>query len=89
MSSDAAIATTLGEKVVGSTNIADGAVTAAKLATSGVTAGTYSAVQVTDKGIVTAGAQMFEFGTEVGVVSPSSTLAIGGFYLELLGTVAE
>lgn len=89
LSSDAAIATTLGEKVVGSTNIADGAVTAAKLATSGVTAGTYSAVQVTDKGIVTAGAQMFEFGTEVGVVSPSSTLAIGGFYLELLGTVAE
>lgn len=89
LSSDAAIATTLGEKVVGSTNIADGAVTAAKLATSGVTAGTYSAVQVTDKGIVTAGAQMFEFGTEVGVVSPSSTLAIGGFYLELLGTVEE
>lgn len=89
LSSNADIATTLGEKVVGSTNIADGAVTAAKLATSGVTAGTYSAVQVTDKGIVTAGAQMFEFGTEVGVVSPSSTLAIGGFYLELLGTVAE
>ena len=89
LSSNAAITTTLGEKVVGSTNIADGAVTAAKLATSGVTAGTYSAVQVTDKGIVTAGAQMFEFGTEVGVVSPSSTLAIGGFYLELLGTVEE
>ena len=51
------------------------------LANSGVTAGTYSAVSVNNKGIVTAGAQMIEVGTS-GQTTPSSSLAVGGIFFK-------
>ena len=49
------------------------------LGDSGVTAGTYSAVQVNAKGIAVAGGQMIEIGTS-SQTSPSSTLATGGLF---------
>lgn len=51
------------------------------LANSGVTAGTYSAVTVNAKGIVTAGAQFIEVGAE-GQTSPSANLAVGGIFFQ-------
>jgi hypothetical protein len=55
----------------------------ADLPDSGVDAGTYSAVAVNDKGIVTAGAQMIEVGA-AGVATPSESLAINGiFFLDI------
>ena len=53
------------------------------LANSGVTAGTYSAVTVNSKGLVTAGAKTIEFGTS-GQTTPSASLAIGGIFLKQL-----
>lgn len=53
------------------------------LANSGVTAGTYSAVQVDAKGRVTAGAQLVEWGTS-GQSAPTSNLALGGLFFELV-----
>ena len=51
------------------------------LANSGVTAGTYSVVQVNAKGIVTAGNQLIEVGT-TGQTTPSATLAVGGIFFK-------
>lgn len=51
------------------------------LANSGVTAGTYSAVTVNAKGLVTAGGQMIEVGTSS---TPSSSLAVGGLFFKPL-----
>jgi hypothetical protein len=49
-----------------------------------VTAGTYSAVQVNQKGLVTAGGQFIEVGSLSGVNAPTSALASGGlFFLEI------
>lgn len=53
------------------------------LPNSGVTAGTYSAVEVNAKGIVTSGGQMIEVGV-VANGTPSSNLAVGGLYFQLL-----
>ena len=49
------------------------------LGDSGVTAGTYSAVQVNAKGIAVAGGQMLEIGP-ASQTTPSSTLATGGLF---------
>ena len=51
------------------------------LAPSGVTEGTYSAVSVNSKGIVTAGAQMIEVGA-TGQTTPSASLAVGGLFFK-------
>lgn len=53
------------------------------LKNSGVTAGTYSAVTVDAKGIVTAGAQSIEVGAS-GQGTPSASLAIGGLFFKML-----
>jgi len=57
---------------------------AVTLANTGVTAGTYSAVAVDAKGRVTAGSQIIEWGTS-GQTTPSSNLAVGGLFFELIG----
>lgn len=54
------------------------------LANSGVSAGTYSVVQVDAKGRVTAGNQIVEYGTS-GQTTPSTNLAVGGIFFELVG----
>ncbi len=51
-----------------------------ELGASGVTAGTYSAVQVNAKGLVTAGANMIEFDSGTG--QPSTSLAVGGLFFK-------
>ena len=51
------------------------------LKASGVSAGTYSAVTVNTKGIVTAGAQMIEVGA-AGQSAPSANLAVGGIFFK-------
>ena len=51
------------------------------LKASGVSAGTYSAVTVNTKGIVTAGAQMIEVGV-AGQSAPSANLAVGGIFFK-------
>lgn len=51
------------------------------LANSGVTAGTYSAVTVNAKGLVTAGAQFIEVGSS-GQTTPSASLAVGGIFFK-------
>lgn len=48
---------------------------------SGVAAGTYSVVQVDEKGIVKSGAQLIEVGEE-GQDTPSASLAIGGLFFK-------
>lgn len=53
------------------------------LKNSGVTAGSYSAVTVDAKGIVTGGAQSIEVGTS-GQSAPSASLAIGGLFFKML-----
>lgn len=55
---------------------------AVTLAASGVTAGTYSAVSVNAKGLVTAGAQLIEFGDKTGTNTPTANLAIGGIFFK-------
>lgn len=55
----------------------------AVLADTGVSAGTYSAVTVNSKGLVTAGGQMIEVGT-TGHNTPSQNLAVGGLFFELM-----
>lgn len=53
------------------------------LSNSGVSAGTYSAVQVNAKGIVTSGGQVIEVGSS-GQTAPSDTLVAGGlFFMEV------
>lgn len=51
------------------------------LSDSGVTAGTYSAVSVDEKGRVTAGGQTLEIGS-TGQTTPSSTLVVGGLFFK-------
>lgn len=51
------------------------------LKASGVTAGTYSAVTVNAKGIVTYGSQVIEVGT-TGQTTPSASLAAGGLFFQ-------
>ncbi len=58
-----------------------GGIPSSDLANSGVTAGTYSAVTVNAKGLVTAGAQMIEVGS-TGQTAPSTTLAVGGIFFQ-------
>ena len=53
------------------------------LAKSGVTAGTYSVVQVDDYGRVVTGAQSIEVGIS-GQTAPSTTLAVGGIFFQKL-----
>lgn len=53
------------------------------LGDSGVTAGTYSAVQVNAKGIAVAGGQMIEIGTS-GQDTPSASLATGGLFFKVV-----
>lgn len=55
---------------------------AVTLAASGVTAGTYSAVSVNTKGLVTAGAQLIEVGNKTGTNTPTANLAIGGIFFK-------
>lgn len=55
---------------------------AVTLAASGVTAGTYSAVNVNAKGLVTAGAQLIEVGNKTGTNTPTANLAIGGIFFK-------
>lgn len=51
------------------------------LANSGVTAGSYSAVTVNAKGIVTAGGNSIEVGT---AATPSANLMVGGLYIQTI-----
>lgn len=53
----------------------------AALSTTGVTAGTYSAVTVDLKGRVTAGAQFLEVGA-AGQTAPTTSLAVGGLFFK-------
>lgn len=53
------------------------------LSNTGVTAGSYSVVTVDAKGRATAGGQIVEFGAS-GATNPSSALAIGGLFFELV-----
>lgn len=62
--------------------IADGAVTTAKLSTTGITAGTYTALTVDNKGRATAGGTSIEFGTS-GQTEPSANLMVNGLFFEL------
>lgn len=55
---------------------------AVTLAATGVTAGTYSAVNVNAKGLVTAGAQLIEVGNKTGTNTPTANLAIGGIFFK-------
>lgn len=64
------------------TTIADGAVTTAKLSTTGITAGTYTALTVDNKGRATAGGTSIEFGTS-GQTEPSANLMVNGLFFEL------
>lgn len=51
------------------------------LSNSGVTAGTYSAVSVNQKGIVTSGGQTLEVGAS-GQTTPSASLVVGGLFFK-------
>lgn len=53
------------------------------LSQTGVVAGVYSAVEVDEKGRVTAGSQAIEVGT-AGQTTPSQNLAVGGLFFKLL-----
>lgn len=53
------------------------------LASTGVTAGTYSALTVDAKGRATAGGQMQEYGTS-GQTTPSASLAVNGTFWQLV-----
>ena len=60
-------------------------VLSAALKNSGVNAGSYSAVTVNAKGIVTGGANAIEVGKQ-GQDKPSGNLAVGGLFFKMLGT---
>ena len=75
------VSTTIANNAVTTTKIKDGAVTAAKLGTS-ATAGTYSAVHVTAKGLVDSGAQVYKYyakGKTDAEILADSALVNGGF----------
>jgi len=66
----------------GTATVSSGAATIAlTLKNSGVTAGTYSAVTVNAKGIVTGGGQFVEVGS-TGQTAPSASLAVGGLFFK-------
>lgn len=65
------------------TTIGDGKITTSKLADSGVTEGTYSAVNVNAKGIVTKGANYIEYGTSSNN-TPSENLVVGGLFFSFI-----
>lgn len=66
----------------GTATVSSGAATIAlTLKNSGVTAGTYSAVTVNAKGIVTGGGQFVEVGS-TGQSAPSASLAVGGLFFK-------
>lgn len=75
------VSTTIANNAVTTTKIKDGAVTADKLGTS-ATAGTYSAVLVTAKGLVASGAQVYKYyaaGTTDTTIKDDAALVNGGF----------
>lgn len=75
------VSTTIANNAVTTAKIKDGAVTAAKLGTS-AKAGTYSAVLVTAKGLVSSGAQVYKYyaaGTTDTTIAGDTTLVNGGF----------
>lgn len=71
--------------VVGETTFdgSDDSNIAVELSKTGVAAGVYTAVEVDEKGRVTAGSRAIEIGT-AGQTSPSQDLAIGGLFFKLL-----
>ena len=54
-----------------------------EMGVSGVAAGVYSAVNVNEQGLVTAGGQIIEFGAIIGA-DPSAALAVGGLFFRKL-----
>ena len=77
-----------GKKADGSTDIsANGSGKTAltvTMADTGITAGTYSAVQVNAKGLAVRGVNAFEVGSKSGTNTPSANLVVGGiFYQEI------
>ena len=76
---------TTGEKYTWNNKYAkpSGGIPSSDLATSGVTAGTYSAVTVNNKGIVTSGGNLIEIGTTT-TDTPSANLATGGLFFAYL-----
>lgn len=71
--------------VVGETTFdgSDDSEIAVELSKTGVAAGVYTAVEVDEKGRVTAGSRAIEIGT-AGQETPSQDLAIGGLFFKLL-----
>lgn len=82
LSGNVSIATTIADGAVATAKIADGAVTTAKLSTTGIAAGTYTALTVDNKGRATAGGTSIEFGTS-GQTTPSANLMVNGLFFEL------
>ena len=82
LSGGVSIATTIADGAVATAKIADGAVTTAKLSTTGIAAGTYTALTVDNKGRATAGGTSIEFGTS-GQTTPSANLMVNGLFFEL------
>lgn len=75
------VSTTIANGAVTKDKISNGAVTSDKLGTS-ATAGTYSVVQVTAKGLVSSGAQVYKYyaaGTTDTTIAGDTTLVNGGF----------
>lgn len=71
------------EKSGSAVNVTRRAMTNADLPTqSGLAAGVYSAVNVSTKGVVTAGGTSIEWGTS-GQTEPSDSLMVGGLFFEL------
>lgn len=63
------------------TDLSTGMSISTTLKDSGVSAGTYSAVQVNSKGLVTNGKQVIEVGT-TGQTTPSDNLVVGGLFFK-------
>lgn len=82
LSGNVSIATTIADNAVATAKIADSAVTTAKLSTTGIAAGTYTALTVDNKGRATKGGIAMEFGT-TGQTTPSANLMVGGLFFEL------
>ena len=90
---DLGVSVNSGKKTDGSTDITgsgsesvDGSANktiSVTLGDSGVTAGSYSAVNVNAKGIVTQGGQVIEVGAS-GQTTPSATLATGGIFFKAI-----
>ena len=72
-----------GKKADGTTDIQSASASDSNitLGDSGITAGTYSAIQVNAKGIAVGGGQMIEVGA-TSQTTPSSSLAVGGLFFK-------